>query len=82
MISAMANGGRALVTGGAGSVGSNLVGSLVDGGFEVRVLEYSSSGIVSTLMAFPIVKFVRGREGMVGAEPTFPPAGRAGHPLR
>ena len=82
MISAMANGVRALVTGGAGSVGSNLAGSLVDGGFDVRVLDDRSSGIGSALEPLTDVKFAGGREGMAAVEHSFPPPGWVSHPLR
>ena len=91
----MANGGRALVTGGAGFIGSNLVGSLVDGGFAVSVLDDLSSGFASNLEPFPGVSFVRGdvrdrkavREAMEGAEYVFHLAASVGnkrsidHPL-
>ncbi len=62
MICAMANraqGGRALVTGGAGFIGSNLVQALVDGGFEVSVLDDLSSGFASNLEPFPDVALVQ-----------------------
>jgi UDP-glucose 4-epimerase len=46
---------RALVTGGAGFIGSNLVASLVDDGHEVTVLDNLSSGYRENLGAGPSV---------------------------
>lgn len=43
--------GKAVVTGGAGFIGSNLVGRLVDEGTEVLVVDDLSSGTLSSLVA-------------------------------
>lgn len=51
---------RALVTGGAGFIGSNLVGQLVDGGHQVAVLDNLMSGYRENLQPFPSVRFVEG----------------------
>jgi UDP-glucose 4-epimerase len=52
--------GAALVTGGAGFIGSNLVGALVARGTPVVVLDSLVSGYRSNLDAFPSVRFVEG----------------------
>jgi UDP-glucose 4-epimerase len=60
---------RVLVTGGAGFIGSNLVGRLVAEGHEVTVLDNLSSGYRCNLAPFPSVRFVEGdvrSEGDVG----------------
>ena len=54
------SGMRALVTGGAGFIGSNLVKLLRDGGHEVVVLDDLSSGYRDNLAALPEVRFVHG----------------------
>jgi UDP-glucose 4-epimerase len=51
-------GERALVTGGAGFIGSNLVGALVAGGCAVTVIDNLSSGYRSNLDAFPGIRLV------------------------
>lgn len=48
---------KALVTGGTGFIGSNLVGFLVKEGHEVTVLDNLSSGFQSNLEPFPGVRF-------------------------
>jgi UDP-glucose 4-epimerase len=52
--------GAALVTGGAGFIGSNLVGALVARGTPVVVLDSLVSGYRSNLDAFPSVRFIEG----------------------
>jgi UDP-glucose 4-epimerase len=52
--------GAALVTGGAGFIGSNLVGALVARGTPVVVLDNLVSGYRSNLDAFPTARFVDG----------------------
>ena len=51
---------RALVTGGAGFIGSNLVGALVARGADVVVLDSLVSGYRSNLDPYPTVTFVDG----------------------
>ena len=51
---------RALVTGGAGFIGSNIVRTLLARGDEVVVLDNLLSGYESNLRPFPQVRFVRG----------------------
>jgi UDP-glucose 4-epimerase len=51
---------RCLVTGGAGFIGSNLVGELVAREAYVTVLDNLSSGYRSNLESFPAIKFVEG----------------------
>jgi UDP-glucose 4-epimerase len=51
---------RVLVTGGAGFIGSNLVGALVARGVSVVVLDNLVSGYRSNLDPFPAVRFVEG----------------------
>jgi len=51
---------RALVTGGAGFIGSNLVRELVARGAQVTVLDNLSSGYRCNLDPFPSVRFVEG----------------------
>lgn len=51
---------RALVTGGAGFIGSNLVRRLVEEGHEVVVLDSLLSGYRSNLDPFPEAEFVEG----------------------
>ena len=52
--------GTALVTGGAGFIGSNLVGALVARGTPVVVLDSLVSGYRSNLDAVPSVRFIEG----------------------
>lgn len=51
---------KALVTGGAGFIGSNLVRQLVEGGHSVRVLDNLCSGYLQNLSPYPMVEFIRG----------------------
>ena len=51
---------KALVTGGAGFIGSNLVGTLVSRGAEVTVLDNLLSGYALNLRPHPGVRFVQG----------------------
>ncbi len=51
---------RALVTGGAGFIGSNLVKLLVESGHEIVVLDNYSSGHRENLSPFPCVRVVDG----------------------
>jgi len=51
---------RALVTGAAGFIGSNLVRLLVDEGHEVSVLDNLTSGYRDNLLPFPAIRFVEG----------------------
>jgi UDP-glucose 4-epimerase len=51
---------RALVTGGAGFIGSNLVKLLLDDGHTVVVLDNLSSGYCANLAALPDAQFVEG----------------------
>jgi UDP-glucose 4-epimerase len=51
---------NALVTGGAGFIGSNLVALLVSRGHQVTVLDDLSSGYRQNLELFPSVRFVHG----------------------
>ncbi len=51
---------RALVTGGAGFIGSNIVKLLIDEGHTVMVLDNLSSGYRCNLDPFPQVEFVEG----------------------
>ena len=51
---------KALVTGGAGFIGSNLVRQLVQSGHEVKVLDNLSSGFKDNLAPFPQVGLVEG----------------------
>ena len=51
---------RYVVTGGAGFIGSNIVGALTRDGCPVTVLDNLSSGYESNLLPFPSVRFVKG----------------------
>ena len=51
---------RYVVTGGAGFIGSNIVGALTRDGHPVTVLDNLSSGYESNLLPFPSVRFVKG----------------------
>lgn len=51
---------KALVTGGAGFIGSNIVKHLLDEGHTVAVLDNLSSGYQSNLTPFPQVDFIQG----------------------
>jgi UDP-glucose 4-epimerase len=51
---------KVLVTGGAGFIGSNLVGELLRGGNEVTVLDNLSSGYRTNLDPFPSVRLMEG----------------------
>ncbi|OQA53778.1 MAG: UDP-glucose 4-epimerase [Candidatus Omnitrophica bacterium ADurb.Bin292] len=51
---------KALVTGGAGFIGSNLVRLLVEKKHSVTVLDNLSTGHLSNLGPFPSVKFIKG----------------------
>ena len=51
---------RYVVTGGAGFIGSNIVGALTRDGCPVTVLDNLSSGYESNLLPFPAVRFVKG----------------------
>ncbi|HEX8136028.1 MAG TPA: SDR family oxidoreductase [Pyrinomonadaceae bacterium] len=51
---------KALVTGGAGFIGSNITGLLVERGYDVVVLDNLSSGYERNLGHLPTVQFVRG----------------------
>jgi UDP-glucose 4-epimerase len=78
---------RALVTGGAGFIGSNIVRLLVDEGHDVHVLDDLSSGYRTNLDAFPDVAFTEGdirdpdalRRAMAGAEAVFHLAASVGN---
>jgi UDP-glucose 4-epimerase len=51
---------KALVTGGAGFIGSNLVSKLLDDGHEVVVLDDFSSGYLSNIEIFKNVRIING----------------------
>lgn len=51
---------RVLVTGGAGFIGSNLVGELIQQGYEITVLDNLTSGNISNLKAYSSIRFVQG----------------------
>jgi UDP-glucose 4-epimerase len=61
---------KVLVTGGAGFIGSNIVGQLVSDGHYVTVLDNLLSGFRSNLDPFPQVRFIEGdiRDDAVVAE--------------
>jgi UDP-glucose 4-epimerase len=78
---------QCLVTGGAGFIGSNLVGELVAQGANVTVLDNVSSGYRRNLESFPAIKFVEGdirdpnavRDAMEGCEVIFHLAASVGN---
>jgi UDP-glucose 4-epimerase len=78
---------RTLVTGGAGFIGSNIVGLLVDEGHTVRVLDNLSSGYRCNLDPYPDVHFIEGdvrdgatvRHAVDGAEVIFHLAASVGN---
>lgn len=86
---------KALITGGAGFIGSNLVRQLLEDGHQVTVLDNLSSGYSSNLTSFPDACFVEGdirdefavAEAIKGAEVVFHLAASVGnkrsidHPL-
>ena len=86
---------KALVTGGAGFIGSNLVRQLVADGHDVTVLDSLLSGFRSNLDPFPQVRFIEGdirdekvvAEAVKGADVVFHMAASVGnkrsieHPL-
>jgi UDP-glucose 4-epimerase len=61
---------KALVTGGAGFIGSNLVKQLVSDGINITVLDNLMSGFRSNLDPFPEIRFIEGdiRDDAVVAE--------------
>jgi UDP-glucose 4-epimerase len=87
---------RALVTGGAGFIGSNVVRLLVESGQAVAVLDDLSSGLRKNLDPFPGVRLIVGdvcdaaavSEAIAGAETVFHLAASVGnmhsieHPIR
>ncbi len=86
---------KALITGGAGFIGSNLVKMLLSEGHTVTVLDNLTSGYQSNLNPFPELKFIEGdirndkvvNQAMVGIEVIFHLAASVGntrsieHPL-
>jgi UDP-glucose 4-epimerase len=78
---------RALVTGGAGFIGSNLTGQLLANGHTVTVLDNLSSGYRSNLDAYPQAQFIEGdirdenavRQAMEGVEVVFHLAASVGN---
>ncbi|HEY1691492.1 MAG TPA: NAD-dependent epimerase/dehydratase family protein [Polyangiaceae bacterium] len=78
---------KALVTGGAGFIGSNVVRRLVEDGHEVAVLDDLSSGHEDNLRPFPAVRLTRGdvrseasvAHAMAGAEVVFHLAASVGN---
>jgi UDP-glucose 4-epimerase len=78
---------KTLVTGGAGFIGSNIVGELVAQGHEVTVLDNLLSGYRSNLEPYPEVRLIEGdirdpaavREALVGAEVVFHHAASVGN---
>lgn len=78
---------KALVTGGGGFIGSNLVGLLLGEGHEVTVLDDFSSGYRENLEPFPAVRLVEGdvrdeaavRDACAGAEVVFHLAASVGN---
>lgn len=78
---------KALVTGGAGFIGSNIVRVLVEGGHAVTVLDDLSSGYAANLELFREMRFLEGdvrdpttvEEAMVGTEVIFHLAASVGN---
>jgi UDP-glucose 4-epimerase len=78
---------KTLVTGGAGFIGSNIVGELVSQGHEVTVLDNLLSGYRSNLDPYPGIRFIEGdirdpkavREALTGAEVVFHHAASVGN---
>ena len=78
---------KALVTGGGGFIGSNLVGLLLGEGHEVTVLDDFSSGYRENLEPYPAVRLVEGdvrdeaavRDACAGAEVVFHLAASVGN---
>lgn len=78
---------KALVTGGAGFIGSNLVGVLVERGYEVTVLDNMMSGFRCNLDPFPGARLIEGdvrderavSRAMEGAEVVFHLAASVGN---
>ena len=78
---------KALVTGGAGFIGSNIVKLLVEEGHETTVLDNLSSGSLTNLSAFPSVRFIEGdiraseavEEAVRGADTVFHLAASVGN---
>lgn len=86
---------KALVTGGAGFIGSNLIKQLLADGHQITALDNLSSGYRSNLASFPDVRFIEGdirnesavADAVKGAEVVFHLAASVGnkrsidHPL-
>jgi UDP-glucose 4-epimerase len=78
---------KALVTGGAGFIGSNIVKLLVEEGHETTVLDNLSSGSLTNLSAFKNVRFIEGdirapeavEEAMRGTDTVFHLAAAVGN---
>lgn len=78
---------KVLVTGGAGFIGSNLVGHLVQAGHSVTVLDNLISGHIENLASIPDVRFIRGdvrdestvKTAILGAEVVFHLAASVGN---
>jgi UDP-glucose 4-epimerase len=78
---------KALVTGGAGFIGSNIVKLLVEEGHETTVLDDLSSGALTNLSAFKDLRFVEGdvrapdavEEAMRGTDTVFHLAASVGN---
>lgn len=78
---------KALVTGGAGFIGCNIVKLLIDEGYEVCVIDNLASGYEKNLDSFPGVRFVHGdvrdaaavEAAMQGAEVVFHLAASVGN---
>jgi UDP-glucose 4-epimerase len=78
---------KALVTGGAGFIGSNVVGLLVEEGYDVAVLDSLATGYRRNLEPFPRVRLYEGDvrderavgEAMEGAEVVFHLAASVGN---